>query len=301
VSILSRFADEVILVFDADEAGAKAAERGLEMFLAQQVQVRVATIPSGKDPCDYVLSEGAQAFGELIDSAPDALSYVWALRQQALADAGDNLARRNHVTEEFLQLVANSAAWGAIDEVRKGQLAQHISHLLRIPLSDLQSRMHRLARRSRPDTSTQTMPTPQAANTGGQIAAERRVLEVLLNEPELFDDVVERIGPDDFVDAALRAIAHRVWQLGHEGKLTADQVIACEEMASLGGLIAELADQGARRGNGPKTLMEAAHALLYRRERAEQEKLKSSTDDDSLRELTNRLRQADPRRRPKII
>ena len=61
VHMLSRYAREVVLVFDADTAGQAAADRGLEMFLAQRVSVRVATIPSGKDPCDYVLAEGAEA------------------------------------------------------------------------------------------------------------------------------------------------------------------------------------------------------------------------------------------------
>jgi DNA primase len=170
VRLLSRYAKEVVLIFDADQAGQMASERGLEVssailagakrfflpdksdraleiFFGQGLHVRVATIPEGKDPCDYVLSHGPEAMKQLIAAAPDALDFFWGRQEQRLAASGGNLAERRRIIDEFLIMVATSSTYGAIDEIRRGQLAQRIGHLLNLSTAELQQQMHRLSRR----------------------------------------------------------------------------------------------------------------------------------------------------------
>ena len=53
-----------------------AADRALELFLASELDLRVLTLPAGLDPCDFLLKEGADAFRELAEKAPDALAYL---------------------------------------------------------------------------------------------------------------------------------------------------------------------------------------------------------------------------------
>ena len=76
VAALRRLADRVVLVFDGDEAGQKAADRSLELFLGHEVDVRVLTLPADLDPCDFLLSEGAEAFRELVERAVDPLTFA---------------------------------------------------------------------------------------------------------------------------------------------------------------------------------------------------------------------------------
>ena len=73
---LRRLADRVVLVFDGDEAGMSAADRSLELFLGNEVDLRVLTLPAGLDPCDFLLQQGAAAFRELAERAPDPLAYL---------------------------------------------------------------------------------------------------------------------------------------------------------------------------------------------------------------------------------
>ncbi|HEU5115678.1 MAG TPA: DNA primase, partial [Isosphaeraceae bacterium] len=54
IQALRRLADRVVLVFDGDEAGQKAADRSVELFLGHEVDVRVLTLPQGLDPCDFL-------------------------------------------------------------------------------------------------------------------------------------------------------------------------------------------------------------------------------------------------------
>ena len=298
--LLLRYAREVVVVFDADLAGAAAAERALEMFLAQQFHVRVATVPAGKDPCDFCLAEGPEAFRKLVSEAPDALQHVWQRRQEAYRAAGGSLADRRQVIEDFLRLVVSSAAYGAIDAVRRGQLAQHIGHMLNVSPEDLQQQMQRLARRI-PRSSGASQPQAAGVDAEPGALTERQVLEVLLNCPDLFDCAAEQVDAADFSDERLRRIAECVWRLGGAGRLNLEELLALECICQDSALVAELATAGERRGNYRQTLVAAVAHMAYRRCRQEIQELKSRClDDEALRELTERLQSPDVRRRPGI-
>ncbi len=313
IRILGRYAKEVVLLFDADAAGQAASERALEMFLLQALHVRVATIPAGKDPCDYTLAEGGEAMKKVIDEAPDALQYAWTKRQALLLAAGDNLAERRGVVENFLRLVVSSSAYGAIDEVRRAQLTQHIAHLLNLSAGDLQQQMKRLAREiprasaaSSDGVGTPTQMAPRTVQNSaeamsGLTQAERHIIEVLLNCPELFDAAAERMGPDDFTDDQYRAIAKVMWQAGQAGRPLMEETLASEEGSALSALIAELAFDGEKRGNYQNTLSGALEQICDARRKQEMQDIKQNgLSDDALRRLSPHLRKADVRRFPGI-
>lgn len=306
VRLLSRYAREVVLLFDSDTAGQAAAERALEIFLAQQINVRIAAVGEGKDPADFVLARGGDALKALIAEAPDALQYVWARREAAYRQAGGNLADRRAIVDDFLRLIASSAVYGAIDEIRRGQLAQHIAHMLNLSPADLQAQMRRLARKfpTAPSAAPATRAAPAAPpRTEPALLAERHILEVLLNHGELFDHCCERVDPQDFTDPALRAIATAVWDAGHDNRLRLDELLAVEALAPLGSLLADLATEGERRGNFEHTLDGAVALIVYRRHRHETQELRTDgmSDDEKLRRFHKRLNQPDARRRPKIL
>jgi len=305
VRLLSRYAREVVLVFDADAAGAKAADRGLEMFLAQRIHVRVATIPAGKDPCDFVLAEGAEAFGRLVSEAPDALQYAWDRRQTAWQLAGGNLASRRAVVEDFLRIVVTSTSYDAIDEIRRGQLAQHIAHMLNIPAPDLQQQMRRMARHLR-RAGAQNARAARAAveNWAPEAAAgqaERELLEVLVNMPDMFDMASERIDWQDFQDPNLRQLAARVWALGHAHRLSLEDLLADEDLLGLGGLLTDLSAAGEKMANYEATLHGAVSHILYLRQGRQPDQPPAEPySDEALNQVLQQHRPADLRRHPKI-
>ena len=69
--ILKRYVDEVILCFDADNAGERAAEKSLAHLLAVELSVRVMTLPQGEDPDSLIRKAGAEAFRERVAAAKD--------------------------------------------------------------------------------------------------------------------------------------------------------------------------------------------------------------------------------------
>ena len=74
--LIKRYADEVVLVFDADNAGVKAALSTSELFISNELIVRVAILPQKEDPDTLIRKSGTKALKELLDTAPSALHYL---------------------------------------------------------------------------------------------------------------------------------------------------------------------------------------------------------------------------------
>ncbi len=140
---------------------------------------------------------------------------------------------------------------------------------------------------------------PQSA--GGGHLAQRHVLEVLLNRPELFDSVMEKIDPTDFDHPDYTRIAQEIWRRGQGGHFAAEELIASEAMAPLGPLLADLIAAGEHRGNHEQTLAGAVEFILYHRNQQQMQGLKSAGySEETLRELDQHLKKPDARRRPRI-
>jgi DNA primase len=73
--ILKRYADEVVLCFDSDNAGQNAAVRSLDILLASGLAIRVATVPAPHDPDSYIKAHGGPAFAQLIERAENFFDY----------------------------------------------------------------------------------------------------------------------------------------------------------------------------------------------------------------------------------
>lgn len=82
--LLKRYADKVIISYDADVAGQTATMRGLEILKNAGFDVRVLSIPQGKDPDEYVRSNGKEAFIKLINEAEGLVDY-------RIKKAGENI------------------------------------------------------------------------------------------------------------------------------------------------------------------------------------------------------------------
>ncbi len=102
--ILKRYVNEVVLCFDADAAGQKAAERSLEPLLENNLVVRVAEMPMGEDPDSLIRKEGAEIFSARIANARDFFDF-WIEREAAAVDFS-NLNSKMQVARQLAETVA---------------------------------------------------------------------------------------------------------------------------------------------------------------------------------------------------
>ena len=74
--LVGRWAETVVLNFDQDEAGQKAARKSLEVLLDEGLRVRIVELPEGHDPDTYLKAEGAEAYRKRVDEAPEAVEWL---------------------------------------------------------------------------------------------------------------------------------------------------------------------------------------------------------------------------------
>ncbi len=86
-------------MLDGDEAGQKRANEVLELFVAQQVDLRILTLPEDLDPCDFLQQHGAEAFAELLATGP---SMPWTM-PSAAATRGLDLDRDVHGASQAME------------------------------------------------------------------------------------------------------------------------------------------------------------------------------------------------------
>ena len=102
--ILRRYAKRVVLIFDSDVAGIEAANRALEICLSLHIDISMASVPEGKDPCEFLLSAGKEQFERLVDEAVDVFQFKWNRLAESFGK-DETLAGRKAAVEEFLQTV----------------------------------------------------------------------------------------------------------------------------------------------------------------------------------------------------
>jgi DNA primase len=265
--ILKRYAKKIVLLFDNDTAGIEAANRALEICLAQRIDIKVASVPAGKDPCDFILSEGKEKFDILIENAQDVFDFKWKRMTKSLSK-GDNLIDNKAAIEEFLRTIAIAIGSGSMAALDRGLFINKISKITGLSTREIQNDLNHRMRRTNQAASKQTILTENQRVTSISLGsslhkiAEREILEVLLNEPSLFEDIRERISTQDFEDQNLRPIAEILLARLKEGlSMEIAEVIAGIESVETAGLIVDLADGGQAKGNFEKRLTDAVDAI----------------------------------------
>ncbi|MBS0155778.1 MAG: DNA primase [Nitrospira sp.] len=106
VQTLRRFAERVILLFDPDTAGVRAALRGLDLFVNSGLSVKVVTLPAGEDPDTFIRKSGVDAFAQLEAIAPSLLDY--ALNHTIDQADPSSLESRIRSVDEVLRILQKS-------------------------------------------------------------------------------------------------------------------------------------------------------------------------------------------------
>ncbi len=274
VQTLRRYADQIVLVFDADQAGQKAADRALNVFLTMGVDVQLARVTSGKDPCDLVVAEGREAFESVILSAVGALEYKWHQLQERYNVSRSDQEKRAAV-DDLLNTVASCDPYGRIDVIQKGMLMSRLATLLNVPVDELHGQLQRYRRRT--GGYAREAKGGHAEAKGGEKpwvsesplhSAFRDVLQILVCEPGYISTVSELLKPEDFDPEVYQKVCRCLWQCHeHLGEFTVTELLGTVEEADLADIITQLYREGSSKGNFAKTLEDAMRCIEdYRRE-----------------------------------
>ena len=293
--VLRRYAKRIVLVFDSDIAGTEAANRALEVCLTERIDIKLAFVGEGKDPCDFLLTSGRDAFDKVVAGAVDVMEFKWQRLIGGLGDS-DNLADKRAAIEEYLRTVATAIKSGRCDPLTKGLIVNKLSGIIGLPGNQINLELARLtARLTRGDGFAVQNQKVVSVDLGRGLfgRAQREILEVLLNEPGLFENVTGRITAEAFDVPTLQEIAQVVFEsLGRSEKAKLVELTGRLESTEAGAAIVELAQAGAEKGNFKERLQEALTVVVDHMENIEKGKMMQTLSDDdteSLRKLSEVL------------
>ena len=151
--LLKRYADSVVLVYDGDAAGRKAAVRTGQILLNSGLPVRAVLLPAGQDPDSLLRDQGTENFQRLIDQAESITAFQIAALQAQEADATaiDAVGR---ITGQVLELLA-----GCPKAVLRSHLLQEAAARLGLPASALEADLDQVISRRQAAASAPPRPT----------------------------------------------------------------------------------------------------------------------------------------------
>jgi len=301
IQLLRRYTDRIYLLLDGDEAGRRRAAELLELFVSQDVDLRVVTLPAGYDPADYLVKHGGQALGKLIvETSADA--YEYARRIFAAEEAREGVHASSRALERILRTMAKAPVLSAISSpLREALILQRLAAEFNVAETVLRQQLALLRERSGGKgrvgsgasgmggvPGTAAASPAKAANfagrkagglttggTSGHSAAwnwrwQQELLEILLAAPRLVSVAAQHIRPEEFSSEVHRRIYEAMCDLwAAESDLGLDRLMVYSDDPSVHAVLVEL-DQAVteKRLASPEEAL-ASFLAVYRQRQVE--------------------------------
>ncbi len=239
--LLSRFSRNVLLVFDADEAGQKAARRSMDVFLSfgSKMTAKVALLPKGDDPDSLLAREGPNALREAFKGRENLLEFVIKRESAGVLDIDGKIKAAAALTGILARLD---------DAVERSHYVKMAASELGVEESAVREEMEKKI-----GGGARTGVYRSRAFEAGRPAApldkiESGLIQAALKDPEAALYAADNLTPGDFSDERLRVIADALFKTA----LTGGAV-------SMPKLLDALEDEGAKRAALELSVREAAH------------------------------------------
>jgi DNA primase len=197
--LLKRMADEVVFCYDSDNAGRNASVRAVSIARAAGLKVRVAGVPDGKDPDEFIRQHGKEAFLEVIKQGLDGIDYQ--VEETILQNNVTNLAGKVEAVSKIIPFLLECK-----NEIEAAEHIRRLAQRLTIDEGLIAAEYRKVAKKSGVQASSVVQqPTVKSTYTAEQ-QAEEMLLAVLIEHPRLAlgcQDVIEEVG---FVHEARRKI-----------------------------------------------------------------------------------------------
>ena len=225
MQLIARYADRINLIFDADGAGQKATRRAIDNLRKTGLDVRVVTIPNGKDPDEFIKNNGAAAFKLLLDRAANAVEH-------RLLEIGR--AHNLQTSEGKLAYYSEAAKLlAALDSpVERDLYAGRLSEILSVSKEAILQEIDSVRRKKQRQEVKQQLPNlirqekremqsvnPDAVKFERAAAAEESLLGILILHPDYIRQVRATLPPEQMMTAFNRGLYQRLLDRDRNGLL----------------------------------------------------------------------------------
>ena len=218
-SLLKRYTQEVLLLYDSDEAGIRAALRGIPILREAGVNSRVVDLKPYKDPDEFIKNMGAEAFEERLNQASDSFMFRVSIAESEFPM--EEPQGQNRFFERCAEMLLELK-----DELERNLYIEAIVKKYRgqygVSTEDLRKRVNTLAlkgtpaeNRIQPKRGSQNKKKKETASE----QAQKLMLTWLVTYPNVFDKVAQYLTPEDFVVPLYREVAQMLFQQREEGQV----------------------------------------------------------------------------------
>jgi len=219
IKTIRNVASRVVLVFDADAGGEGGVDRALQVFMGSDIDLRVATLPEGLDPCDLLTQRGPEPFQRALESAVE----VFEIKLQFVARKHDveSVEGQRRAAHEMLSFVALSPK----PDTDIAVLVNRIGQRFHIKEDLLWQRLREL-RTARKTADVEHAPLPseavaeraEDANSGPAPIHERELVELLLSDPALIAKAIVEVPLEELEHPKVRKVIEAIYRLHASGQ-----------------------------------------------------------------------------------
>ena len=226
-SLLKRYTDEVILTYDSDGAGIKAALRAIPMLKAAGISTRVLHMNPYKDPDEFIKTLGPEAFQERMDRAENSFLFEISILERDF-DMHDPEGKTGFYQAAARKLMEFD------QELERENYIQAVAERYQISFDSLRKMVNREAMRGavpRREREEVVRPQKKREKEDGKKTSQRLLLTWLIEQKGLYEKISAYISPEDFTDPLYREVAEKLFEQLKTGEVNPARILSAYEDA----------------------------------------------------------------------
>lgn len=220
-SLLKRYTDDVLIIYDMDEAGVRAALRAIPMLRTAGLRTKVVDLRPHKDPDEFIQSLGTEEFEKRLEKAEN--SFLFEIRilyqQYDMTDPQGKTDFFHKTAEKLLRFE---------DEIERNSYVESISRIYGIAQETLQQQIRKLAMKGTNnfgDPEEVKQQKPKKEKVSGADTAQKLMLTWISNYPGILPELRAHLKPEHFSNPLYREVAEMLFAQIETGEINPARII----------------------------------------------------------------------------
>ncbi|MBI5043818.1 MAG: DNA primase [Nitrospirae bacterium] len=217
--LIKRFTNNIVLVFDPDSAGKKAAIRSATLFIESGMKAKVASLSEGTDPDTFLRVNGVEAFVDKLKNSEKLLDFV--IRETKGKEALSSIDEKVRVADEVLPLISRLP-----NKIERNAYVRRHAEEIQLDEKDIFAELENRAQKKGFKQEDRKQPLKrEAASDNLQkrmvhpgAKAEEMLIHLMLNDESIAKRVKDHLSPDDFKEPLFKRVAGIVYNVIESGK-----------------------------------------------------------------------------------
>lgn len=220
-SLIKRYVNEVYLTYDSDEAGTKAALRGIPILKEAGITAKVIRMAPYKDPDEFIKNLGAEAFEERIQKARNGFMFSLEILEQNY-----DMNSPEGKTEFYNEVAKKLCEFE--EEIERNNYIEAVASAYHLGYENLRKLVAKMAVKTglaTPATRPKQAQSKESHREDGNITSQKALITWLLEDEKIFRQIQKYITPKDFTEELYTEVAELLYQQYEEGDLNPAQIM----------------------------------------------------------------------------